>query len=90
MSRVEIYRLDKEGQSSVIAEFSLQGDRAVGAGDESFINSLTNKGVLDKSATPPAKVFPSDGERFLKLLNTTFKSGYITASEVIGDLPKTE
>jgi len=90
MSKVEIYRLNKEGQSSMIVEFSLQGGQAVGAGDESFIDSLTNSGVLDKTVTPPAKVFPSDGERFLRLLNTTFKSGYITASEVIGDLPKTE
>jgi len=88
MSRVEIYRLKKGGVQEVVAEFSLVDNKAVGKGNEQFVKRLETEGVLDKAAKPPAKVFPTDGSRFLQSLKSHFNSGYLTASEVIEDAPK--
>lgn len=90
MSRVEVYRLKKGGEQEIVAEFSLEGNQAVGKGNERFVKRLEAEGILDKSTKPPTKVYPSDGPRFLDSLKSHFTSGYFTASEVIEDKPKEE
>lgn len=82
MKYVELYALQNDGSQRVIAVCELTGTAVVCTGDTAVVNNLTREGILDHSQTPPQKIFPKDGLRFLERLQFTFKSGYLNASAI--------
>lgn len=88
MARVEIYRLRRGGLQDTIATCRLRDDGVVVCeGDPRIVRRLTESGILDRTVKPPERVFPQGGRRFLKALNSHFKSGYLTASEILNSDP---
>lgn len=80
MSKVEILRLKGDGSQEIAAKGVLRVDGRVELeGDEKLVRQLETRGVLDTSVKPPKRVYPTDGERFIRALEGAFKSGYLTA-----------
>lgn len=82
MQFVEFYKLKNDGSQEIIATCTMAEDIVVCEGDEALIKNLEKDGILDYSQTPPQKIFPKDGLRFLEQLKYNFKSGYLNASEI--------
>lgn len=82
MQFVEFYKLKNDGSQEVIAICKMAEDVVVCEGDEALIENLAKNGILDYSQTPPQKIFPKEGPRFLEQLKYNFKSGYLNASEI--------
>lgn len=82
MRFVEIYKLQNDGGQKAIATCRMAEDVVVCEGDGALIENLAKNGILDYSQTPPQKIFPKDGLRFLEQLKYNFKSGYLNASEI--------
>jgi len=82
MKFVEIYKIKNDGSQRVIASCGLVGETIVCQGEKVLIENLERDGIWDDSQTPPQKLFPKDGIRFLERLRFSFTSGYLNASEV--------
>jgi len=83
MKFVEIYKIQNDGTQRVMAVCKMVGETVVCEGeDKALIDNLKSEGIWDDSKTPPQKLFPKDGIRFLERLNFVFTSGYLNASQV--------
>ena len=82
MKYVEIYKIQNDGSQRTIVSCELVDERIVCQGDKVLIENLERDGIWDDSQTPPQKLFPKDGIRFLERLRFSFTSGYLNASEV--------
>lgn len=82
MKFVELYETQNNGSQRVVAVCTLADTGVLCTGDEVLVENLAQDGIWDDSQTPPQKVFPQDGIRFLERLRFAFKSGYLNASEV--------
>lgn len=78
--KVEIYKLNSDGSQSVIVTCTLEGEKAVCNGDSKTIWYL-NQGIDDPETSD--LLYPKDGTRFLTILKSHFKNGYLMASEII-------
>lgn len=83
MKYIEIYKLKNDGTQEIIAICSLKENKVVCQGDENFVKSLEEDGILDYSSSSSfKKLFPKDGLKFLEQLKFNFKSGYLNASDI--------
>ena len=82
MSYVEIYRLQNNGDQTIIATCRLIDNVVVCSGDEVFVNNLNQEGIYDYNSRSKQKIFPKDGQKFLENLKYAFKSGYLSATDV--------
>lgn len=84
MSFVEIYKLENNGDQRVIAVCRLVPEGVTCEGDAVFVKNLEEGGVRDYSdSVGERKSFPSDGMKFLENLKYAFKSGYLSATDVL-------
>ena len=83
MKKVEIYKLSENGAQETIVTCKLLGEIVSCEGEAKLVEYLTAKGIADYSSSTPVTLYPQDGLRFLQQLKFNFKSGYISASDVI-------
>lgn len=81
MTRIEILRLKEDGSQEVLASGKLSGDIVELEGDPRFVEIISTHGILDRSSSPPQRLFPRDGERFMKALEPALSSGYLSVKE---------
>ena len=82
MKYVRIYKLENDGKQRVVITCKLIGDSVVCEGESTAIIEGINKNGI-KNYENDEKLFPADGEVFLKQLKFNFKSGYLNASDVL-------
>jgi len=78
--KVEIYKLNNDGSQSVVATCSLESDKVMCRGDSETLRYL-EQGIGDPETDE--LLYPKDGVRFLAVLKTHFKSGYLSASAIL-------
>lgn len=84
MAKVEIYKLNNNGDQVVIATCVLDTDgEVVCNGQQTLIKNLQEEGIIDYSARDRSMLYPKDGKKFLEQLKFNFKSAYLSASKVI-------
>ena len=83
MPYVEIYKLQNNGDQTIIATCQLIDNVAVCSGEEIFVNNLNQEGIYDYDSRPKQKIFPKDGRKFLENLKYSFKSGYLSATDIL-------
>ena len=84
MKRVEIYKLQNNGEQIVIAGCYLNDNGLVVCeGSSVFVKNLEQEGIFDyDNIGVRSKLFPKDGIRFLENLKHAFRSGYLIATDV--------
>ena len=84
MKHVEIYKLQNNGEQTVIATCSLDSNgMVVCEGDTVFIGNLEKEGIRDYGHLESrSRVFPKDGIEFLGNLKHAFRSGYLVATDI--------
>ncbi|KKQ35163.1 MAG: hypothetical protein US50_C0023G0005 [Candidatus Nomurabacteria bacterium GW2011_GWB1_37_5] len=84
MKYVEIYKLQNNGEQSVVLHCVLDGDmvRFEGEGKQ-IAENLENFGIRDYKDESKQNVFSKDGLKFLENLKYNFDSGYLNASDII-------
>jgi len=82
MPTVQIYKLENNGNQTIIATCHLDNDEVVCTGDLVFIENLTRDGIRDYNSSPRQKLYPKDGKKFLENLKFAFRSGYLAATDI--------
>lgn len=84
MKHITIYKLQNNGDQTVVATCYLNEDNTVSCqGDPAFVRNLEREGVRDYSdLTSTARFFPKDGINFLENLRYAFQSGYLVATDI--------
>ncbi len=84
MKSVKIYKLQNNGDQTVIATCSLATDGLIICeGEGAFVENLQREGIKDYVDVSGGKIlFPRDGIGFLENLKYAFRSGYLSASDI--------
>jgi len=82
MKSVQIYKLENNGDQTVLTTCKLVNETIILEPENSFMmKEFVEKGI--KNYENKTVLYPTDGEEFLKHLKFHFKSGYLNASDVI-------
>lgn len=81
--KVEIYKLNNQGKQELVAECKLVNELVECLGEEQFLKFLNEDGIRDYTQNPPRQLFPKDGHKFLEQLKYNFKSGYLSATDIL-------
>lgn len=83
MPRVEIYKLQNNGDQTRIVTCILTANGVTCEGDRILVENLNKTGIRDYSdETGKKKLFPKDGRKFLENLKYAFRSAYLSATDV--------
>jgi hypothetical protein len=82
MKYVEIYKLQNNGDQTIIATCKLVDNTVLCEGDTIFTQNLQNDGIASYTNQSTQSLFPKDGLLFLENLQYTFRSGYLMATSV--------
>jgi len=85
MQKVDLYKLNDDGSSTVVATFKLEGGVVIGEGEDKYVNITLENGINDYTNDSEEKLFAKDGLKFLEQLQNNFKSGYMQATEILSE-----
>ncbi len=85
MKVVEIYKLENNGDQTILATCSLEAEVVMCEGEGIFVENLKNVGISNYTGDRGTKerLLPEDGLLFLENLKYAFRSGYLMATDVL-------
>jgi hypothetical protein len=83
MQKVNLLKTNNDGSQSLLVSCLFDGHKILLKGDEALIKTLYSEGIPCYASGK--NIFPQDGPLFLNELRHVFRSGYLTATDVIDE-----